>query len=241
MGGLLLGNYLALHNDVAQKVFTACQIISVPLDAPNGALNLEKPFLNVLIDKHLTVLLRESLSQHDILDKSRDDIDFNRILKSRTIKEFDRNFTSKHFGYKDVDHYYNAASLHNKLYRIKVPLLCLNAADDPFQPFERKHSLTTLFSFNLIRKIINILCIVIPLKAVEESSHVAIVVTARGGHIGFMEGFLPKTNDEYMARFFTQYYKSTLFNDEFKQVTEEMMKTYPRAPFYQEQAVFGGI
>lgn len=67
----------------------------------------------------------------------------------------------------------------------------------------------------------------------------AIVVTARGGHIGFMEGFWPKTSDEYMARFFTQYFSSTLYNDEFKQVTEEMMKNYPRHAFYQEQAIFG--
>lgn len=81
--------------------------------------------------------------------------------------------------------------------------------------------------------------IAIPTKAAEESSHVAIVVTARGGHIGFMEGFWPKTSDEYMARFFTQYFNSTLYNDGFKQVTGEMMKNYPRHAFYQEQAIFG--
>lgn len=58
------------------------------------------------------------------------------VLKSRTIKEFDTNFTSKHFGFKDVDHYYDEATLHNKLHKIAVPLLCLSAADDPFQPLE---------------------------------------------------------------------------------------------------------
>lgn len=74
----------------------------------------------------------------------------------------------------------------------------------------------------------------IPTRAAEASSHVAIVVTARGGHIGFMEGVWPKFSDEYMARLFTQYFSSTLFNDEFKQVKEEMLSTYPRHS-YQEQ------
>lgn len=80
--------------------------------------------------------------------------------------------------------------------------------------------------------------IAIPTRAAEESSHVAILVTSRGGHVGFMEGLWPKTGDEYMARFFAQYYKSTLFNEEFKKVSEEMMKTYPRPAFYDEPAVF---
>lgn len=136
MGGLLLGNYLSLHSEEAHKVFTACQIISVPWDVKKGCESIEKPYLNSMLSKHLTSRLCQTLSQYEILHKSRHDIDFDTILKSRTIKEFDINFTSKHFGYRDVDHYYSAATLHNKLHKISVPLLCLSAADDPFQPLE---------------------------------------------------------------------------------------------------------
>lgn len=74
----------------------------------------------------------------------------------------------------------------------------------------------------------------IPSRAAEESSHVAIVVTARGGHIGFMEGVWPKTSDEYMARLFTQYFSSTLFDPEFEQVTKEMLDTFPRHSYYEQ-------
>lgn len=140
MGGLVLGNYLSGRSDESQKILTACKIISVPWDVQKGAVSIEKPYLNSMLGKHLTGRLCQTLCQYEILNKSRHDIDFDQILKSKTIKEFDTNFTSKHFGYKDVDHYYSVATLHNKLHKIAVPLLCLSAADDPFQPLEGKKS-----------------------------------------------------------------------------------------------------
>lgn len=138
MGGLVLGNYLARHSEEARRIFTACKIISVPWDVQKGTISIEKPYLNSMLGKHLTSRLCQTLSQYEILNNSRQDINFETILKSKTIKEFDTNFTSKHFGYKDVDHYYSVATLHNKLHHISVPLLCLSAADDPFQPLEGK-------------------------------------------------------------------------------------------------------
>lgn len=139
MGSLLLGNYLAEHSDEARAIFTACHIISSPYAVHKVAESIEKPYLNCILDKHLTSRLCTILSQYEIIDKSRPDIDFNIILKSKTIREFDSNFTSKHFGYDDVEHYYTVASLHEKLHKISVPFLCLSAADDPFQPFECKY------------------------------------------------------------------------------------------------------
>lgn len=63
-------------------------------------------------------------------------IDYNLVMTSRTIREFDSNFTVKQFGYKDVIDYYSHASIHEKIPLIKVPTLCLSAADDPMQPLE---------------------------------------------------------------------------------------------------------
>lgn len=55
------------------------------------------------------------------------------------------------------------------------------------------------------------------MEAAIKSSHVAIVVTARGGHIGFLEGVWPMSKDQYMSRIFAQYFSAALFdtNDEF--------------------------
>lgn len=64
----------------------------------------------------------------------------------------------------------------------------------------------------------------IPIEAAEKSSHVAIVVTARGGHIGFLEGVFPAHKDQYMSRIFTQYFSAALFDTdgEFEKTVTEV-------------------
>lgn len=61
---------------------------------------------------------------------------FSSLIQSQTVREFDSQFTVKQFGYKDVEDYYSNATIHDKLHLIDVPLLCLSAADDPFQPVQ---------------------------------------------------------------------------------------------------------
>ncbi|XP_062543940.1 protein ABHD1 [Armigeres subalbatus] len=203
MGGLILGNYLANYSDVAKSVLTAAKIISVPWDVNKGSDSIEQPYLNSMLGRHLAGSLCRTVRQYDILRNEEFDWDMDVVLQSKTIKEFDSHFTSKHFGYKDVYSYYAQATLHNKLHKIKVPLLCLSAADDPFQPLDA-----------------------IPIKAAEKSSHVAILITARGGHIGFLEGWWPANKDQYMGRLFSQFFSAALFdpNNEFYRTAQLMME-----------------
>lgn len=71
-------------------------------------------------------------------------------------------------------------------------------------------------------------CIAIPIESAEKSSHVAIVVTARGGHIGFLEGWWPYSKDQYMGRLFSQFFNATLNDstDDFKRTSTEMMDVF---------------
>lgn len=81
---------------------------------------------------------------------------------------------------------------------------------------QRKLKSDTILSFSAI-----------PIKAAEMSSHVAIVVTARGGHIAFLEGFWPGNKDQYMSRIFGQYFSAALFDkdDEFARTIQEVNET----------------
>jgi len=201
MGGLILGNYMAKHSEEARLTLTAAKIISSPWNVFKGCSSIEQPYLNNMLGRHLAERLCRVVGTYDILKGDGFNWDMDKVMQSRTIKEFDSNFTVKSFGYKDVDHYYTDASLHDKIHHIKVPLLCLSAADDPFQPLDA-----------------------LPLLDIETSSHVAMIVTARGGHIGFLEGCWPRHEDQYMTRIFVEFFSTTLFdpNNEFEAIAKRM-------------------
>lgn len=177
------------HADEAKEMLTAAKIISVPWDVEKGNVEIEKPYLNYMLNTHLAGALCNTVKKYDILFKEEHGWNKEKVMSSKTIKEFDSHFTSIHFGYGTVENYYKKATLHNKLHKIKVPTLCLSAADDPFQPLDA-----------------------IPIKGAEKSSHVAIVVTAYGGHIAFLEGIWPGNKDQYMPRIFGQYFSAALFD-----------------------------
>ncbi|XP_076035797.1 abhydrolase domain containing Hydr1 [Oratosquilla oratoria] len=197
LGGMIVGNYLATRGVKAAEHLVAAMVLSIPWNVFVGTESLEKPLCNLLLNRHLASCLCESISRmrHVLEGDSKWDLDY--VMQSKTIREFDTRFTAIQFGFKDVEDYYRNASLHDKLDQIKVPLLCLSAADDPFQPIEG-----------------------IPIAAANKSSHVAIVVTSRGGHIGFMEGLFP-SNTYYSDRLYAQYVRSIFNNvDQLKTIRE---------------------
>ncbi|KAF0306306.1 Phospholipase ABHD3 [Amphibalanus amphitrite] len=191
LGGMIVGNYLQQQSSAAVDKVLAAMIISVPWNVFVGCASLETPHLNLMLNRHLADCLVDSVKMHeDVINHENAPWNWKEVCKSRTIREFDASFVVKQFGFRDVEDYYTAASLNDKLHRIQVPLLGLNAADDPFIPFNG-----------------------VPLEQVKQTSHVAIVMTSHGGHIGFMEGMLP-FRQNYIDRVFAEYCRAALANPE---------------------------
>ncbi|KAG6961630.1 hypothetical protein JG688_00008970 [Phytophthora aleatoria] len=95
-------------------------------------------------------------------------LDMEAVRASRTVREFDDTLTSVLFSYKNADHFYEDASSDKKLRAVKVPLLCINAEDDPI-------SVRTA----------------LPSRALVESSpNVILCVTKSGGHLAYYESSL---------------------------------------------------
>jgi len=181
LGGIILGNYLTDQGEAAREKLHATMLISVCYDTFEGTKSLEKPGLNLLLNRNLASSLVESIKEVKEQFEASDTWDMDHVFTSKTIREFDSRFTAKMFGYKSVAEYYGAARLHHKVENIKVPTLSLSAEDDPFQPGDS-----------------------IPRDGAAKSSHLAILTTKYGGHVSFMDGWMPN-GYFYSDKVFLQY------------------------------------
>jgi predicted alpha/beta-fold hydrolase len=92
-----------------------------------------------------------------------DSFDTRGLRRVRTVRQFDDRYTAPLGGYRDAADYYEHASSLGAIARIRLPALVIHAADDPLIP-------------------------VGPLRdpSVVGNPNVLLVVTERGGHVGFI-------------------------------------------------------
>lgn len=181
LGGIVLCRYLSERGKDA--LCDAAMLVSVCFDFIAGCQSLEMPGLNRGLNAHLTkTLINVVLENKEILGK---DHDIDWIAESKNLKQFDERFTCKMWNYNTADEYHMDASNKDRLHLIKKPTLCINAADDMFCPYPT-----------------------LPLKQIEENPNLAMLVTSRGGHIGFLEavgGVFPYVPTFYLERLIVQY------------------------------------
>lgn len=180
LGGIVLCKYLAERGDDA--LVDAAMLVSVCFDFVAGCNSLEEPGLNSALNLHLTKSLIRLVEENMEVLKQNPNYNFDEIVRCKNLKQFDAKFTCRMWDYDSVEEYHEDASNKNRLHLIKKPTLCINAADDIFCPYPA-----------------------LPIKQIEDNPKCAMLVTARGGHIGFMEGFLPYVPTFYLERVITQY------------------------------------
>ncbi|HPQ22602.1 MAG TPA: hypothetical protein PK147_12150, partial [Saprospiraceae bacterium] len=108
-------------------------------------------FLETLIPK-----MKEKAIQHPDLFTSKE------LNSIKSMTDFDNIVTSRLFGFKDAQDYYNKANSLKNLSDIKIPTTIIAAEDDPFLA-EAAY----------------------PIKEVKSNKNLSLVLTKYGGHVGF--------------------------------------------------------
>ncbi|ESO06082.1 hypothetical protein HELRODRAFT_64185 [Helobdella robusta] len=95
--------------------------------------------------------------------------DVKALMSATTLHQIDELYSHKRAGFNSCEEYYHWASSCNYIDKVRLPMLLLNAADDPIVPKE---------------------VLQVPHRIASEHRNVIFALTAHGGHLGYFEGGL---------------------------------------------------
>ena len=161
MGGKILLKLLGEWGRSHPEQVKAAAVISPLVDLSASWKILEKPS-NCVFQHHMVTNLKRRVRQSlPFLDGF---VDQKALSRARTFRQFDELYTAPLAGFRGAMDYYEKASALPHLKNIHLLTLLLHALDDPLLPAE-------------------------PFLATEVRSNpsLGVVLTQRGGHVGFIE------------------------------------------------------
>jgi predicted alpha/beta-fold hydrolase len=171
LGGNALAKWAGERGAQAQELLCAAAAVCAPLDLSAGGHALGRGFNLVYARYFLATLRPKALAK---AARFAGELDAARIAASRTLYDFDDAYTAPVHGFAGALDYWHRASAKPLLADVRMPLLLLNARNDPFVPAAS-----------------------LPLAA-EVSAQVSLDQPPHGGHVGFfaqraadMRWFLP--------------------------------------------------
>ena len=163
LGANILTNTLGEDGEDA-LVDAACSMCN-PFDLNRCDENLQKGFWGKLYSKSMANNMRKLFEPHKHLFQGLREYEPALVRKARTVRDFDEAITRVTFGFSSVDAYYEASGSKRKIADVRVPLLCVQAKDDPIASIEA-----------------------IPREAIASNEHVILLETESGGHLGWTAG-----------------------------------------------------
>ena len=183
LGGNMLAKWAGEREHDASFV-TAAASIGSPLDLAAGGAALGRGFNMLYTRMFLTTLKSKALAKlQQFPDIARDGEYTRRLRASRSLYEFDNEYTAPMHGFRNTEDYWDRASGKPWLQAIRIPYLLLNARNDPFVPVASLPQLQ------------------------DVSEAVELEQPEQGGHIGFARGPWPGRIDfiaERLHGFFSQ-------------------------------------
>lgn len=110
----------------------AAAAVSVPLNLPAAARRISRGLSHFLYGRHFIKLLRAKLAKKT--ERYPALCDAQEFRGIRTVADFDRVYTAPVHGFIGAEDYWQNGSAEKALRRMKTPLLCINAQNDPLAP-----------------------------------------------------------------------------------------------------------
>lgn len=171
MGGNITFKYLGVHGHEAPDVIRRAVAVSAPTDLLASAKLLDLPSNRFYRNRFMRKLTAK-ISQKAALYPGR--LDMSRLKDVKVWEDFDNFFSAPVNGYRDAHDFYQQASAVHYMPGIQIPVLLLNAQNDPILSPECS-----------------------PVWLAQKRSTIYLEVSALGGHVGFLQ---PRDSFTYAER-----------------------------------------
>lgn len=151
---------------------------SAPTDLEAGAAILDRPD-NVIYKRRFLHYLSKKIKIKE--QQYPGTFDLSLLPKVKKWRDFDEWFSAPLNGFENADHFYKEASARNFMFDTKVPVLLVQAANDPILPE-----------------------VCYPVEACKSHPFISLEITNYGGHVGFMQHGSPHAWSEVRALDFAQ-------------------------------------
>ena len=166
LGANILTNFLGEEGDDAK--LTGAVAMCNPFDLNACDVALQDGFFGTVYSRAMAKNMRALFAPHEHLFQGLPNYDNELVGNAKTVRDFDEAVTRVTFGFPSVDAYYDASSSRLKIGDVRVPLLVVQAKDDPIAV----HSAVP-------RDVI---------KGKTTKGPVVLVETESGGHLGWTAG-----------------------------------------------------
>lgn len=164
LGGSLTGNLVSRKaSEISSKITRAC-LISTPLDLESSKKSLETNVSKILYQQNFLISMKKKVAYK--VANFNIPVDLEAVKKAKIISQIDDLVVAPLYGYKDGDDYRRQASCLPHLHKVKIPLLIINALDDPFLGNESY-----------------------PVDLAKNHSLITLDIVKHGGHVGFIKNF----------------------------------------------------
>lgn len=130
LGGNVLLKYLGEEGASRLPGIRAGVAFSVPVHLPSSSRQLDQGLNRVYVLQFLKTLIPKAMNKLAAYPEHH--LDEEAIRRSRSFREFDQAFTAPVNGYSGALDYWEQASSLPYLRKITIPVLLVNAQDDPF-------------------------------------------------------------------------------------------------------------
>jgi uncharacterized protein len=168
IGGNVILKYLGEQSGNINPAIKRTVTFSVPVHLASSAARMNRFSSKLYLSEFLKSLKSKIVQKNRVMPN---EISIEGINEIKSFEAFDEKYTAPLHGFKNAAEYYKAASSLYYLDKIKIPILIVNALDDPFLSPE---------------------CY--PVEIAKASKYLFLEMPGSGGHLGFISNHINGIN-----------------------------------------------